>query len=213
MGSQSPSNRQRAPNRELALGREVGNRTPLKALPLPQRGDRSGDKKASHREHSPKQERGKRGRMWDSKQNKESQEGEGEGAGSRPAPPGLCTGCSLYLELPPHSSRTLPGPSKHDSGDISSRKPSLTGPSLAGVPPRKNPWVAGTTGSQPELQGSRVLWSDFATSFSQSRSSPSLPATRTDGHLPLPQRAGALGSYTNPVQRGACLPGNFTGST
>lgn len=55
----------------------------------------------------------------------------GEHASMATSPPGLCTSCSLSLQHPSSFFSTLTGPSKHNSADVSSRKPSLTGPKLA----------------------------------------------------------------------------------
>lgn len=84
---------------------------------------------------------------------------------------------STWSTLSP--SQTLTEPSKHNSGDVSSRKPSLTGPKLAQVPSRI-PVEAPTQNSK--ALGSCGL---TATSFPQSYSSPSLPTAPTDGLLPI----------------------------
>lgn len=74
------------------------------------------------------------------------------------SPLGLCTSSSLYLEHSFHFSSTLTGPSKHNSGGVPSRKPSLTGPK-PGSSTFQNLWVWGTTEShQGPTQNSKAHW-------------------------------------------------------
>lgn len=130
------------------------------------------------------------------------------------SPPGLCTRCSLYLGHNSPFSQTLTGPSKHNSGDVSSRKPSLTGPKLAQVPPRIPGFQAPQGPSRLPPKAPRL--SGLVVSPYNKRSPKPVPVSPLHPRWPSAHchsRPQALGRYTNPAQRGACLPENFTRST
>lgn len=125
---------------------------------------------------------------------------------------GLCTSCSLYQQHPSPFSSTLTGPSKHNSADVSSRKPSLTGPKLAQLSSRIPGFQAlqGPT-SVPPSAPRLSLWSSvltlqqaFPTSIPVSVSTHTLPP---DGLLPINHsRRGQNGGASGPREDVPTLP-------
>lgn len=91
-------------------------------------------------------------------------------------------GLSTWSTLSP--SQTLTEPSKHNSGDVSSRKPSLTGPKLAQVPSR--------IPAEAPTQSSKALGSCGLTlqrAFPKAVPVPVSPLRPQMAFCPLPQQA------------------------
>lgn len=190
-GLTKPQQQTRAPNHGLASGRS-GEQGPPHSPPLLQMKDRAGVREPAieSRAQNKKRERGcetanrtktAKKAPGDRKGKKEEQAGQ-----IRPCPPtqawargrssGLDIGTAISLlafaQAVLSTWSTLPlllnsyCTSKHNSGDVSSRKPALTGPNQVQVPSR-TPGFQAPVSHQDPTQSSKflVLWSDFATLF------------------------------------------------